>query len=226
MMGSASVSVMRTRHASARLIGTSEYFSSSFTTGSTLPASAKATSRARRRSSAPRLGAPRPPRRWKDSDSAASQVDQGGGSSEAWITAHSWYLSRLLSSATTNPASTRTFLAITRALQVLLLTGSEVGRQAIHGSDEIGDGIEGRRASPLAASALEPFANYIGLRDLAPARFRLDVCHQWLGQSYGESLHASVYYISDSAARQATEPASLLTTVTPRRFSGTLNCSI
>src|SRR6266481_2014677 len=195
-MGSASVSVMRTRHAAARLIGTSEYFSSSFTTGSTLPASSKATSRARRRSNAPRLGAPRPPRRWKDSDSAASQVDQGGGSSEAWITAHSWYLSRLLSSATTNPASTRTFLAITSVLQALFLAGSEVGRQAIHGADEIGDGIEGRHASPLAASALEPFAYYVGLRDLAPARFRLDVGHQGLGQSYGESLHClSVLHI-------------------------------
>src|SRR5207244_4572680 len=55
-----------------------------------LLASSKATNRARRRSSAPRLGAPRPPRRWKDSDRTASHVDQGGGNSEAWVTAHSW----------------------------------------------------------------------------------------------------------------------------------------
>src|SRR6266852_4717702 len=37
---------------------------------------------------------------------------------------------------------------------------------------------------------------------------------------------ASVYYISDSSARQAGEPASLPTTVIPRRFSGTLDRSI
>lgn len=36
---------------------------------------------------------------------------------------------------------------------------------------------------------LEPFAYHIGLRDLPPARFCLNVGHQWFGQPYGESLH-------------------------------------
>src|SRR6266851_802083 len=103
---------------------------------------------------------------------------------------------------------TRNYLAAMAAVDPEIL----VGGQAIHGSDEIGDGLEGRHASPLAASALEPFANYIGLRDLAPARFRLDVGHQRLGQSHGESLHGlSVLHIRQLCKTSA-EPASLLTT--------------
>jgi hypothetical protein len=41
----------------------------------------------------------------------------------------------------------------------------------------------------LPGRTLEPFANYIRLRDPAPARFRLNVRYQWLRQSYRESLH-------------------------------------
>src|SRR5216683_7914298 len=96
----------------------------------------------------------------------------------------------------------------------------------MHGADEIGDGIEGPSASPLAGSALQPFAYYIGLRDLAPARLRLDVGHQGLGQSHRESLHGpSVLHIRQLCKTTA-EPASLLTTVGPRRLAGTLNGSI
>src|SRR5438034_4619263 len=40
-----------------------------------------------------------------------------------------------------------------------------------------------------AGCELEPFAHYIGLRDLPTARFFLNVRHQWLRQSYRESLH-------------------------------------
>ncbi len=36
---------------------------------------------------------------------------------------------------------------------------------------------------------LEPLANDMRLRDLASARFRFNVRHQWFGQSYGETLH-------------------------------------
>ena len=43
----------------------------------------------------------------------------------------------------------------------------------------------------LPGRTLEPFANYIRLRDLAPARFRLNVRYQRLRQSYRESLHAT-----------------------------------
>src|SRR3984893_3006688 len=161
MMGSARASVMRTRQASARPIGTLEYFSISFTTGSTFSASAKETSTAWRRNSAPRLGAPRSPRRWKASDKTASHVDQGGGNSEACVTAHWWCVSRLLSRATRKPASTRMFLAITGRMQILLLTGTQVCWQTVHRPDEIGDGVQGSGATPLAPSAPEPFANHI-----------------------------------------------------------------
>ena len=41
----------------------------------------------------------------------------------------------------------------------------------------------------LPGRTLEPFANYIRLRDLPSTRFRLNVRHQWLRQSYRESLH-------------------------------------
>ena len=41
----------------------------------------------------------------------------------------------------------------------------------------------------LSGATLEPFANYIRLRDPAPVRFRLNVRYQWLRQSYRESLH-------------------------------------
>ena len=36
---------------------------------------------------------------------------------------------------------------------------------------------------------LEPFANYIRLRDIAPVRFRLNIRHQWFRQSYRKAFH-------------------------------------
>jgi hypothetical protein len=70
-------------------------------------------------------------------------------------------MSRLLRSATTKPASTRTFFAITGRVQIFLFVGAEVSRQTLHRPDEIDDGIQGGSAAPLAGSALQPFANYI-----------------------------------------------------------------
>jgi hypothetical protein len=49
--------------------------------------------------------------------------------------------------------------------------------------------LESRSAATLPARARERFANDIGLRDLAPLRFRLNVGDQWRGQPNGESLH-------------------------------------
>ena len=43
----------------------------------------------------------------------------------------------------------------------------------------------------LSGRTLEPFANYIRLRDPAPARFCLNVRYQRLRQPYRESLHAT-----------------------------------
>lgn len=63
MIGSPHLSVIRTRQASAKLMGTSAYFAISLTTGWTFSANAKASSNARRWSSAPRLSAPPGPKR-------------------------------------------------------------------------------------------------------------------------------------------------------------------
>jgi|SRR5437588_5092795 len=87
--GSAKISVIRTRQASARLMGMLEYFPISFVTGSRCSASWKEITRARLPSNAPTARAPRFPRRWYASETAASQVDQGGGKSDAWLAAHS-----------------------------------------------------------------------------------------------------------------------------------------
>src|SRR5256885_7048212 len=54
---------------------------------------------------------------------------------------------------------------------------------------KVGDGSKGGGAAPLAGHMLEPLANDMRLRDLASARFRFNVRHQWLRQSYGETLH-------------------------------------
>src|SRR5256885_3444254 len=51
---------------------------------------------------------------------------------------------------------------------------------------KVGDGSKGGGAAPLAGHMLEPLANDMRLRDLASARFRFNVRHQWLRQSYGE----------------------------------------
>lgn len=88
--GSPKVSVMRTRQASARLIGMSEYFSRSLRTGSRLSASENPMSKAPRRSRMPKAGAPRGPRRWNASDITASHVDQGGGTRVVWPAAQEW----------------------------------------------------------------------------------------------------------------------------------------
>ena len=126
MTGSAKTSVIRTRQASARLIGMLEYFSISFVTGARWSMNWKPITRALRRSIAPTAGAPFCPRRWYASERTASQVDQGGGKSDARRAAHWWQESRLLSKATTKPASTRTFLAITGASQMGLLARSQI----------------------------------------------------------------------------------------------------
>ena len=47
-------------------------------------------------------------------------------------------------------------------------------------------------AAPLAGGTLEPFANDIRLRDLAPARLRFNVRHQRFRQSYGKSFHVVI----------------------------------
>src|SRR3972149_6901169 len=186
MIGSGSVSVMRTRQASARLMGTSAYFCNSLSTDSTSLSRSKATIRARRRSSALSPGAPRAPRRWKASDRTASQVRQGGAWPGACVTAHGWWESRRLSRATRKPASTSTFLAIARGFQVSLLSCAQVGRQAFDRANEIGNGIKRRGLTPCGSSgALQALANYVGLRTPAPARFHLDLGYERLGQSYG-----------------------------------------
>src|ERR1035437_9418523 len=74
--GSGCVSAIRTRQASARLMGTSAYFSKSLSTGSTSLSRLKAAIRARRRSSPLTAGAPRAPRRWMASGRTASQARQ------------------------------------------------------------------------------------------------------------------------------------------------------
>jgi len=73
---------MGTRQASARLMGTSRYFSISRKTGSKFSPTSKATNGERRRRSVPRLWAPCPPGRRNVSERTASHVDQGGGNAE------------------------------------------------------------------------------------------------------------------------------------------------
>src|ERR1039457_3112941 len=138
--GLGSVSVIRTRQASARLMGTSAYFCKSFSTDSTSLSRLKTAISARRRSSPLSPGNPCAPRRWTVSDKTASQVRQGGGWPGACVTAHWWWESRRLSKATRKPASTSTFLAIARDFQVSLLSCAQAGRQAVDRADEIGYG--------------------------------------------------------------------------------------
>jgi hypothetical protein len=53
---------------------------------------------------------------------------------------------------------------------------AQVGRQAIDGSDEIGDGVERGRLTPRRSNrALQTLADDIGLRTLPPPRFRFDL---------------------------------------------------
>jgi len=73
---------MGTRQASARLMGTSRYFSISRKTGSKFSPISKGTNGEQRRRSVPRLWAPCPPGRRNVSERTASHVDQGGGNAE------------------------------------------------------------------------------------------------------------------------------------------------
>ena len=113
--------------------------------------------------SADSAGQPWTPSRWKVSDSTASHVLQGGGKCCDSTTAHSWLPSRRLSSATRNPASTRTFLAVTAAPEVALCSRTQVGRQAVDGPDQIGDRVKRRNPSAAGSNgAAQSFANDIG----------------------------------------------------------------
>ena len=47
----------------------------------------------------------------------------------------------------------------------------------------------------LPGRTLEPFANYIRLRESAPARFRLDVRYKWQGSRTVKVFMKRVYYI-------------------------------
>jgi len=67
---------------------------------------------------------------------------------------------------------------------MLFLSSSQIGRESVDRADEIGDGVERRFSRAPARAALEPFADDIGLGDFAPARFRLDIGYQGLGQSH------------------------------------------
>ena len=63
---------------------------------------------------------------------------------------------------------------------------AQVGRQAVHGADEIGNRIKRRGPTPCrAGGALQPLANDVGLRTPTPARFQLDLGDEQFGQSYG-----------------------------------------
>src|SRR3989475_6492064 len=164
--GSARVSLILTRQASARLIGTLAYFCMRARTRSSSSPRSKATTTAPRRRIAARLGRPRDPTRWNASDRAASQVFQGGARRGDWAAAHGWWRSRRLSRAIRKPASTSTLPAIARALQICLLLPTQIGWEPIHGADEIGD--DGRRHAPRASSTGEGQAlpNDIGFRAL------------------------------------------------------------
>jgi hypothetical protein len=61
---------------------------------------------------------------------------------------------------------------------------------------------EAMRRRRWRGGELEPFAHYIGLRNLAPPRFFLDVRHKWLRQSYRESLHEVSVLHPGRSARQ------------------------
>src|SRR5208282_663642 len=86
-----------------------------------------------------------------------------------------------------------TFAAIAGGPQVLFLSGAKICRQTNHGPDEVGDGSECRRGE-LRRSASKPqsLSNDVGLRDLASARFRFDVCDEWLRQAYSQRLHRRI----------------------------------
>src|SRR5882724_9484929 len=228
MIGSGSVSLMRTRQASARLMGTSAYFCKSLSTDSMSLSRSKAAIRARRRSSALSPGVPRAPRRWKASDRTASQVRQGGAWPGACAAAHWWWESRRLSKATRKPASTSTFLAIARGFQVSLLSCAQVGRQAIHRADEIGNGIKQRGLTSFGSGGtLQALANHVGLRTLAPPRFRLDLGYERLRQTYSKSFHTMIVLRGCQACKTELETVSDECQVTKdNREEGSYRCQV
>src|SRR5215208_3144304 len=88
--GSSSVSVNRTRQASARLAGTSAYFSMNFRTAARLSPRSNDTTTASRCSRPASARPPSRPSRWNASDRAASQVFHGGGTRPACSIAQRW----------------------------------------------------------------------------------------------------------------------------------------
>jgi len=73
--------------------------------------------------------------------------------------------------------------------EIFLLPRAQVGRQPIHRTYEIADGIE-RGAAPLPqTSKAQPFANNVRFRHLALARLDFDLSGEMLGQSNAEGLH-------------------------------------
>ena len=79
---------MGTRQSSARLMGTSWYFSISLKTGSKFSPTSKATNRAAAVGTLPSEKTER-----NALERTASHVDQGGGKAEAWVPAHAWLAS-------------------------------------------------------------------------------------------------------------------------------------
>src|SRR5215471_14486322 len=76
---------MRMRQASARLMGTSEYFSINLSTGSIFWAISTAATTARRPQQSAETGSSSWFEKVETSDRTASQVDQGGGRSGAFV---------------------------------------------------------------------------------------------------------------------------------------------
>src|SRR6185295_14230085 len=193
---------MRTRQASARLIGTPAYLPMSINTGSICSPRSKPTTTARRVRSAASGAPPRAPRRWNASDKTASQVRQGGGCPDERVAAQPWCASRRLSRATRKPASTRTLPAIAGRLEIRFLPPAQVDRQAAHRPDEIGDGVE-RRGAPAPRGDAQTFPHDVGFREVAPARLGLDFGDERLGQPHRECFHRNeLYYITGNNARQ------------------------
>src|SRR5438132_10494648 len=71
--------------------------------------------------------------------------------------------SRRLSSATTNPASTRTVPAIRSRFKVLLLSRAQITREAVYGANQVADQFHrSKKTSSGLAPGLQSFANDIG----------------------------------------------------------------
>src|SRR5690348_514677 len=118
---------MRTRQASARLIGTLAYFSTRSRIASLSSAKLNALT-----------SAPRGPSKKNASDNTASQVFQGGGWRAPVEAAQRWLTSERRSRATRKPASTRTLAAIAGGLEVALLVRAHIGWPACDRADQIG----------------------------------------------------------------------------------------